>query len=60
MKAGSVGFELINQIDDSEMDRTGWESVAVLALVATRAACRHPTTMDGRSVDSAGAAYLPP
>jgi len=42
VKAGSVGFEVANQIDGSGMGRTGWEPAVVLALVATRAAWQHP------------------
>ncbi|MFU8104043.1 hypothetical protein, partial [Escherichia coli] len=34
----SVGFGVVSQRDDSVMDRTGWESVAALVLVAAHAA----------------------
>ncbi|MBX2846988.1 MAG: hypothetical protein KTR16_01610 [Acidiferrobacterales bacterium] len=40
LKVGSAGFVLVSQRDDSAMDRTGWESVAVLVLAVTRAAWR--------------------
>ena len=36
-ETGTVGFEGVNQIDDSELGRTDWGPVVVPALVAIRA-----------------------
>ena len=37
VKTGSIGCEVVNQIDGSRMSRTGWESAMAVALVAFRA-----------------------
>ena len=40
-EAGSIGFEVVNQIDRSEMDRADWEPVVVAALVVIHAVWWH-------------------
>jgi hypothetical protein len=42
MKADSIGFEIVNQIDGSGMGRIGWEPVVVPALMAIRVAWQRP------------------
>jgi len=40
-ETGSIGFEGVNQIADSEMGRTDWEAMVVPALVVIGAVCWH-------------------
>ena len=40
-EAGSIGFEVVNQIDSSEMHRADWEPVVVAALAVIHAVWWH-------------------